>query len=131
MTRRCTVDHERGTRRRAAREAEHGRELAESSHAWMSPELTLEERELEALHDEIMADIPQACLRAYVMVRGDDAPYEAVAARLGVSREAVSSNVRRAQRRIRQRLKEHDIHAPSRYKRREEAVWSDPPILLR
>ena len=87
----------------------------------MSPELTLEERELEALHDEIMAEIPQACLKAYAMVRGDDAEYKAVAAQLGVSREAVSSNVRRAQRRIRQRLKEHDIHAPSRYKPREDA----------
>jgi hypothetical protein len=39
----------------------------------MSPELTLEERELKALHNEIMAETPQACLKAYAMVRGDDA----------------------------------------------------------
>ena len=55
------------------------------------------------------------------MVGGDGAEHEAVAARLGVSGKAVSSNVLRVQRRIRQRLKEHDIHAPSRYKPREDA----------
>ena len=91
MTWRRVVDHKRSTRRRAVREAEHVRELEESTHAWVSPELTLEKRELEALHAGIMAEIPQTCLKAYAMVRGDDAQYKAVAARLGVSREAVST----------------------------------------
>ena len=115
MVRRRVVDALRRNKRRKAREAEFARELTESTHAWMSPELTREERELEALHDVIVAEIPEARLRAYVMVRGDGVAYAEVAVRLGLSPRSVASHVLRVQRRFRERLKKHGIHAPSRY----------------
>lgn len=116
MVRGRAVDSVRRQRRREERETEHGRVVSESPHAWMSPELTNEAQELTELHQQALAKIPEVCRRVYVMVREERATYEEVAARLGLSRDAVTSHVVRAQRRFRRHLEEHGIHSPGRYK---------------
>src|SRR2546423_352545 len=84
-------------KRRMARDAEHLRERTESTHVWMSPDLALEERELDEFHEQTLASLPDGCRRAYVMVREDGEPYQVVAERLGVSRAAVCFHVVAAQ----------------------------------
>ena len=50
--RRRSVDWLRRSQRRSERNAEHAREISESTHAWMAPDLASEERELFAFHME-------------------------------------------------------------------------------
>ncbi len=106
VVRRRTIDGLRRAQSRAEREAEHARELTEGVHAWMEPELALEARELEALRVRAMAELPEACRRAYLLVREQKASYAEAAAVLGVTTSAVNANVVRAQRKLRARLGE-------------------------
>jgi hypothetical protein len=59
----------------------------------MSPEAALEERELAELHKETLASLPRQCRRIYIMVREDRISYDRVAARLGLTRSAVSWHI--------------------------------------
>jgi DNA-directed RNA polymerase specialized sigma24 family protein len=86
--------------------------LVESTHGWMSPELTLEQETLDDLHEQTLASLPHNCRRAYVMVREERERYQAVADHLGMSRLAACSHVVTAQHRFRERLREEDIAAP-------------------
>lgn len=114
------IDLLRRKKHRAARNAEHARELMESVHAWMSPELALETRELELFREHTLASLPYDCRRAYVMVREGEAPYQVVADQLGVSRAAVCSRVVSAQRLFRRELLEQDIATPPRARGRQK-----------
>ena len=55
LVRRRAVDWLRRSQRRSERNAEHAREIRESTHAWMSPDLASEERELAEFHDRALA----------------------------------------------------------------------------
>jgi RNA polymerase sigma-70 factor (ECF subfamily) len=108
------IDGWRTRGRRRARETEHARELSEGTHAWMSPDLMHEDRELRDLQEQTLGAIPRVCRRAYVMVRLEDLSYEEAAERLGVSPRTVKSHVARAQRRFREELERLGIQAPYR-----------------
>jgi RNA polymerase sigma factor (sigma-70 family) len=107
-----TLDYLRRTIRRTDRNAEHVREWCESTHAWMSPDLASEDRELYEFHQRILADVPEICRRTYLMIREGDVSYDEVAEQLGVTRSAVRANVVRAQKVLRARLLERGIVAP-------------------
>jgi RNA polymerase sigma factor (sigma-70 family) len=121
MVQRRLTDHRRGQESRLAHEAEHVRERTESIHAWMSPELALQERELERFHEQALAKLPRTCRMAYVMVREEGTPYSVVADRLGVSRAAVNACVVRAQRRLRAELLDKRIATPPPVRARSQA----------
>jgi DNA-directed RNA polymerase specialized sigma24 family protein len=87
---------------------EHGRDLEDSGHAWMSPELECEERERSAVDERTLEELPSACRRAYLMVR-EEGQYESAAQRFGVSRSAPSANVVRARRRFRRVLLDKSV----------------------
>lgn len=106
------VDHLRRGYHREDREAEHLRELTESTHAWMEPELVMEERELSEFHAAVLASLPAMCRTTYLLIREADVSYAEAAARLGVTVSAVTANVVRAQRRFRAVLRERDITPP-------------------
>jgi RNA polymerase sigma factor (sigma-70 family) len=106
------VDYLRRCEHRAERDAEHAREMREGTHAWMSPDLISEDRELSAFHAQTLASLPEACRRTYFMIREGRMSYTDAASQLGVSRSAVSANVVRAQRAFRARLLERGIVAP-------------------
>jgi RNA polymerase sigma factor (sigma-70 family) len=63
LVRRRAVDWLRRAQRRKQREVQHGRAIEQGTHAWMSPELTLEERELTSFHAQTLASLPDACRR--------------------------------------------------------------------
>jgi RNA polymerase sigma factor (sigma-70 family) len=114
MIHRRGVDRLRRAQRRDEREADHCRDLRESVHAWMSPAVAMEERELNALHDRALAELPPLCRRAYVLVREEGLSYSEVARRLGVTRHAVTSHVTRAQQRLKRSLRAHGVATPRR-----------------
>jgi RNA polymerase sigma factor (sigma-70 family) len=93
MVRRRAIDAVRRSQRSDVRNGEHARERREGAHAWMSPELAMEERELLELHGRTLASLPSGCRRAYVMVREEEATYEAAAERLGLSPATVNVHV--------------------------------------
>lgn len=114
MVWRRRTDSLRQRERRTSRDAEHARALTESVHTWMSPEHALEERELLSFHEQTLTSLPRSCRRAYVMVREEEAPYQLVADRLGVSRATVCAHVVAAQRRFRLELLEQGIATRAR-----------------
>jgi RNA polymerase sigma-70 factor (ECF subfamily) len=113
LVRRRRADFLRQRQRRTSREAEHVRELTESTHAWMSPELTLEAQELERFHEQTLASLPSRCRQSYVMVREQQAAYQVVATELGISRAAVCLHVVAAQRHFREVLVERGFATPT------------------
>jgi RNA polymerase sigma factor (sigma-70 family) len=121
MAKRRRADLRLQHKRRASRQGEYAGELAESTHAWMSPDLALRERELERFHEQALAKLPRTCRMAYIMVREEDTPYSVVADRLGVSRAAVNACVVRAQRRLRAELLDKRIVTPPPARARSQA----------
>src|SRR5437764_715900 len=81
MVRRRAMDTMRGIGRRAERDAEHARELSESLHGWMAPDVVIDVCELAAVHAEALASLPPRCRRIYMMVREERITYEVVAKR--------------------------------------------------
>lgn len=112
----------RDNERREAREMEHVCDLADGSHAWMSPEVALEEAEMEDLIASTLAALPPMCRRVFEMVRSDDLSYHAVASALGIPRSAVSNHVVLAQRRFREALLRHGVTPPPGASGRAKAV---------
>lgn len=100
VVRRRVVDWLRRREHGDERNAEHWRDREDSEHAWMSPELELEEPELAAVHERTLRELPSACRRAYLMVREEGESYNGAARRLGVSPSAVSAHIVTAQRRF-------------------------------
>lgn len=112
------VDLLRRAQSRAMRNAEHSRELAEGTHAWMNPDLGVEQQELAALESSVLNQLSAASRLVFVMVRQNGLSYEAVAEALGISRSAVCRSMVRAQKKIRQALDKQEIVAPPKGKRR-------------
>jgi len=78
----------------------------------MSPEEITEECVLGDLYDRTVAELPEGCRRAYVMVRERAGSYKSVAKALGVSPSAVSRHVVKAQQRLRDGFLASGIVAP-------------------
>lgn len=104
VVRRRIADWLRRCDRERARNVEYAHELEERECAWMSPEQEYEARELEAVREQTLNELPEACRRAYLLVREEGESYERVAERLGVTRSMVSAHVVKAQRRFRRAL---------------------------
>ncbi|MEO9035338.1 MAG: sigma-70 family RNA polymerase sigma factor, partial [Gemmatimonadaceae bacterium] len=117
IARQRAVDLLRRSKSRAKRNAEHGREISEGTHAWMRPDLAAEQLHLEKLHETMLDELPKASRLVYIMVRQDGSTYDAVAEALGISVSAVSRSVVRAQRLLREGLALHEINAPRSRKR--------------
>ena len=111
-----SIDALRRSRNSARRDTEHARDV-DVAPAWMSPELALEERELDAMHRQTMASLPPECRRAFTLVRERELSYEIAATRLGVSRSAVNRHVMRAHHAFRRELREYGIDAPKPQRR--------------
>ena len=109
---RRAVDLLRGAEREAAHMAAYAGDDAQSPSTWASPDLVLEERELEEFHERTLVSLPDTCRRAFRMIREQDASYDVVAEALGVSRSAVHAHVVTAQRRFRRKLAQAGIAAP-------------------
>lgn len=109
VAKRRSIDALRRQQRRAVRDAEHAREVSESSRVWMSPELAIEEQELANLHASTLASLSQGCRRSYVLVRSDETSYRIAAERLGVSQAAVCAHVVEAHRSFRRELSDYGI----------------------
>ena len=81
----------------------------------------MEEAAFETFLDRTIAALPPVCRRVYVMIREDDASYEAVGRTLGISRHTVHAHLKAAQRRLRAALLEQDLTSPAcRPERSEE-----------
>jgi DNA-directed RNA polymerase specialized sigma24 family protein len=85
----------RRDQRRTDREAEHGRELTESVHAWMEPDLAHEAGDLDDLERAAIAGLPLEVLETYELVRDGGASYERAAREMGVGRTTVAVRVAR------------------------------------
>ena len=101
--------------RRLSRDMAYTQELDTIPHTWMVPDLRIEKRELVAFYKTTLATLPPMCRRVYTMVREEDARYQVVASRLGISISAVSSHVVEAQKRFRRALKAEGIVTPDAF----------------
>lgn len=115
MVRRRLFDAYRANESRDDRDAEFMRELEERPRAWMSPEMALEEAELDEFYEATLASLPAKCRQVFLMVREEGDSYQAVANKLGITRVAVSKHVERAQKHFRAALITHDIVPPARH----------------
>ena len=109
LVRRQIIIALRRRERRREREADHARERRESPPAWMHPERAMEAREIEAFELETMEDLPPQSRRAWRLVREKRMSYKAAAKFLGLSRAAVCSSVARAERIMRERMREKGL----------------------
>jgi RNA polymerase sigma factor (sigma-70 family) len=112
MVRRRVSDLYRGALRSGERNARHVRAQMAEVHAWMHPDLALEEGQLDEMRTSILDGLPTGCRRAFVMVREEELAYSAVASKLGVTRSAVHCHVVEAQRRFRRQLHACGISVP-------------------
>ena len=108
-----TTHHAQQTRRRGERDAVHERDVRASDHVWMSPDLAIEQQELEVVYDRVLHSLSPACRRAYTLVREQELTYDQAAARLGVSRAAICFHIVTAQNRFREALREHGVSIPA------------------
>lgn len=110
---RCRVADlcERGRRRRV-READYASAHDGDPHTWMSPEYELEELELEHCGTRALANLPEKCRRAFVMVQLEDVSYNEAAAALHVSRSTVCGYVVLARKQLREGLRALGIEPP-------------------
>jgi RNA polymerase sigma-70 factor (ECF subfamily) len=131
VVRRRAVDLLRRSQARDQRHAEYALEASASHHAWMSPELACEERELTEFHEQALGRLPELCRRTYLMVREEEETYQGAALRLGVQRTTVSAHVVSAQQRFRRELAARGIssHAgrPTTVRRRRDRSRSEMP----
>jgi RNA polymerase sigma-70 factor (ECF subfamily) len=91
------------------READHARERRQSPPAWMHPESALEAKELEAFEQETLNGLPRQSRRAWRLVREQRLSYKTAARVLGVSRATLCSNLARAERLVRERMREQGV----------------------
>jgi RNA polymerase sigma-70 factor (ECF subfamily) len=103
----------RRTRRRAERDALHEQEMRDSDHVWMSPDLAIDELELEDVYERTLDSLTPACRRAYTLVRDDGLTYSQAAARLGLTRSAISFHLVTAQNRFREALRAYGVSVPA------------------
>ena len=104
----------RRDRRRTELEARYARRSGSGRPAWMSPEVRFSEAELAEFRGRVLADLPEICRRAYVMIREEHATYERVAEELALSRSSIWNHVFAAEQRFRRALEALGISvAPS------------------
>lgn len=115
------LDQLRRETRQARHEAEYARQRYRHDPAWMSPEATLDDIELERFHQKTLMYLPPACRRAYMMVRDGHTTYEAAAQALAVSPRTIGCYVFTAQREFRRALEAAGIPVP-RVRRRRRAA---------
>jgi DNA-directed RNA polymerase specialized sigma24 family protein len=106
------VDLVRQHDRRSKRERIYINALACAESAWMSPDLVLQELELEALVSKTLDSLGPAYRRAFEIVRNEELTYEETARRLGLSPSTVSCYMTRALRRFRAMLIRDGIEPP-------------------
>jgi RNA polymerase sigma factor (sigma-70 family) len=106
------VDQLRQRQRRDERESEHAKQVEAIMHAWMSPDQSTEERELEAVEECALAELPEEDRITYLMARGRGESYAAIATQLGLSESAVCRRIVKARRGLRSRLRARGIVPP-------------------
>ena len=109
VVKRHVVDWHRRRKHAGERDAVYAHELKHSEHVWMSPELSMEERELVEAREETLHGLPSACRRAYLLVREEGESDKSAGRRLGVSRSTVNAHVVMAQHRFRRVLSERGL----------------------
>jgi RNA polymerase sigma factor (sigma-70 family) len=107
------VDQLRQRQRRDERELEHAQRVEAVMHAWMSPDQSTEERELEAEEECALAELPAEDRDVYLMTRDRGESYKAIAKRLGLSERAVCHRIVKTRRRLRSRLRARGIVPPA------------------
>jgi RNA polymerase sigma factor (sigma-70 family) len=112
LVKRRRADMRLRRRRGATRDRKHLRELESATHAWMEPDVQMEEQELAALYKATLAALPLLTRRAFLMVREAGEPYATAAEMLGISSKAVAAHVTRAQHVFRKVLSEHGYAVP-------------------
>jgi RNA polymerase sigma-70 factor, ECF subfamily len=103
----------RWTKRQSQRDAEFQREIADSVHQWMSPDVALEAEELEAVAERTLETLSPDCRRPYRMVREEKRSYRDVATDLGITRSTVCDHLSEAQNRFRDALRDHGLNVPA------------------
>ncbi len=103
------VDVLREQHRRREREAEHARDRRESAHEWMYPERALEAKELDAASQKEFDGLPQQARLTWMLVREQRISYKSVAKALGLSHRAIRANLARAERLVRERMREKGL----------------------
>lgn len=116
------IDGLRQRRRRDVRDAEYARCNEEMGRGVACPDAELAEAELAEFRERILAELPEAVRRAYVMVREEHATYQRVADELAVSRSSVQLYVSRAQWRFRRGLEALGISVESMGRGRRRAA---------
>jgi len=101
---RC-IDWLRQSRRRRRRELTHAFERRLSGPTWMSPDASLEERELAQVYGRLIDGLPPLQRRTYVMIREERLSYAQVARALGLPRSAVHGHLVVAQVLLRDQLR--------------------------
>ena len=109
VVKRRVVDWHRRRKHAGERDAVYAHELKHGEHVWMSPELSMEERELVEAREETLRGLPSACRRAYLLVREEGESYTSAGRRLGGSRSTVNAHVVMAQHRFRRVLSERGL----------------------
>ncbi|MGH7619778.1 MAG: sigma-70 family RNA polymerase sigma factor [Gemmatimonadaceae bacterium] len=109
LTRCRAVDLLRRKKSGEERDAEFAREVLDANRDWMAPDRSMEERELDAIREEVLAKLPPGCRRAFELVREEGLSYTEAARVLGVSRAGVSAFVVKAQRRLRRQLNRRGV----------------------
>ena len=102
----------RGASGRKARDAQHLDERTACPPMWMDPAVTLEMKEAEALRAQALAELPERCRAAFLLVRNEGVTHREVAARLGISLRLVASHVVNAERHLASRVL--DAGAPTK-----------------
>lgn len=85
---------------RGAIDAQHLQDREDCTPVWMDPEAMLEMSEAETLRATALAELPEGCRTAYLLVREEGATYRDVAAELGISIGLVAHYMRNAERHL-------------------------------
>jgi hypothetical protein len=98
--------------RRRRWEARYALETAESVRAWMSPDVQLEQAELDRFYGGVLDSLEPRARLAFLMVRELGLSYDDVAMQLCIEKSAVHEYVSAVERRFREELKQIGIEAP-------------------
>ncbi|HEY5218544.1 MAG TPA: sigma-70 family RNA polymerase sigma factor [Gemmatimonadaceae bacterium] len=104
IVKRRALDALRQRERREERDTQYARDYEETGRGVVCPDAEFEEGEWAALRERVLAELPEAVRRAYVLVREEHATYRCAAEELAVSQSSVRWSVSRAQRQLRRGL---------------------------
>jgi RNA polymerase sigma factor (sigma-70 family) len=115
----------RRRQRSQERDVEYTRDVLDTTRAWMSPELTMRERELDRARLEMFDGLSPKCRQAYQLVREKGLTYAEAGQLLGMSTRRVNKFVVKAQSQLRKELERRGIEVPAWARR--EASREAPP----